>query len=100
MEPETLKGATEWYHHIELVGVFAVGVYVVGAIINILLQRWLGKGECKDCSTIKQNQQHLRDVTLPNMWGNISEMKGDLKAANAKLDLILKDQKLSREEGK
>ena len=100
MEPETLKGATEWYNHIELAGLFGFIMFTGGSAIHILLQRWLGPKDCKDCPDIKSNQKYIRDYTLPLINDSISGVKIELKGIKTALDLIMKGLKLVGEDVK
>jgi len=90
LEPETLKGAVEWYNHIELAGMFTVGILVVSKLINIGLENWLLKKECTACPEIKLNQKSLRDEVLPQLNKNIAALDKHLGMMNIKLDLLMK----------
>jgi hypothetical protein len=95
---ETLKEGIQWYNHIELAGIFFIGTMVVSKAVGLILERWLSPKPCADCGDIKNNQKHLRDDVLPQLFGGMGELKAEIKVANAKLDMIMKDQKLTHRE--
>ena len=95
MEQETLKSATEWYNHIELAGLFAVGTFVVGKILSVLIERFFSAKGCAACPEIKSNQAVLRNVTMPFMQTSLSDLTLKVGIMNTKIDLMMVGLKLT-----
>jgi hypothetical protein len=95
LEQETLRIATEWYNHIELAGLFAVGTFVVGKILSVLIERFFGAKGCAACPEIKSNQAILRNITLPAIQITLSDLTLKVGIMNTKIDLMMIGLKLT-----
>ena len=77
-----------WFHHIELVGIFLIIVYLTGTVGKVLIERWLSKKECVDCPVIKERQRELREETLPMIKESIIKIDGRLESLDDKLKIL------------